>query len=393
MIAGCLKGFALGDRHLTWRRNWSYSLLTGATLIIIVGAHALPPSYRVLSIAAAGICSMTSCVVRLLGSRYWRGSWAYAMMCVVSTTGSFIMLPRLVRAFPIGRETQFLGDSAHQLVTLLAIIVLSFFMQVAFIGLLANRETRRRILAERRTARAAERARQMQIAQIESDHRSSERLAFLRMLTHEVRQPMNNAQAALQAISMQISSPKGEGIEGVIRRTQSVLDDIVLSLSNAITGATLIDRGAGANFKSIDVLTVCHLAILDAPPHEHQRIAFRHGEHELFLDCDPVLMRLCLRNLIDNAIKYSPRGSSVGFQVLIDDANFGIRFLVKNQLADPLSMQGNIFERGKRSVDKIHEGFGVGLFIARETAKLHFGTLTYYQSSPYDVTFDLFVPS
>ncbi|PLK24403.1 sensor histidine kinase KdpD [Novosphingobium sp. TH158] len=395
IIAGLLKGLALGDGRITWRRNRTYLVLAVVSVGLVLISHVVPRNYHLLFISSGGMLAMAASAFRLVQSRYWRGSWAYNLMSFASVVGSMILFPRFLTAYPIGNEVQFYGSNHNQIVSVLAIIVLSFFMQVAFIGLLAKRETRQRVLAERRSTRAAERNRLAKAAEEDAARRSEERLGFLRMLTHEVRQPMNNAQAALQAIVMEMALPQATPakLQSTVSKTQTVLDEIVLTLSNAIAGATLIERGAGASFKAVDVISVCELAILDCPVNEQHRIGFTRTENEIFLDCDPILMRLCLRNLLDNAVRYSPRGSAIDFRVIVDESSFGIKFSVTNELADDLSMHGNLFEKGKRSVDKIYEGYGVGLFIASETAKVHFGTLAYHQASPSVVTFDLFIPA
>lgn len=394
LMAGCFKALALGDgRLLSLRNRWCMAMLVLAISIIMI-AGIMPDQFRLLAITVSSVLSMLGNICRLMGSRRWRGSWAYYLMLATVTCSAGVMSARIVQAYPFGEQTTFFGNSAIQTASVLGVIVVSFFMQIAFIGLLASRQSRIRVLAERRSVRAAERARVMRIAKAETDRLSEERLGFLKMLTHEVRQPMNNAQAALQSIVMQISSAASHParVSEAARKTQNVLDGIVLTLTNAIAGATLIERGQGASLQRVDAIDICHLAILDCQLSDQGRISFVHDDPHLFLDCDPVLMRLALRNLLDNAIKYSPRGSPIIFRAAVDDQEFGARFTVSNELADTLSLHGNIFERGKRAVDKVYEGFGVGLFIVNETARVHFGQLTYHQRNASEVTFDLFIP-
>lgn len=394
VTAGCLKALTLGDGHLLNSRNRWCMAAIGLSFAIILSAFALPGQYGLLAIALSGTFAMAANICRLLQSRRWRGSWAYYLMLTTVGGSASVMATRVFDAYPFGDQTKFLGGEVTHTINILGVIVVSFFMQIAFIGLLASRQSRIRVLAERRSVRSAERTRIMKIAKAETDRLSEERLGFLKMLTHEVRQPMNNAQAALQAILMQMSSTGSSPVKvrDSVRKTQNVLDEIVLTLSNAIAGATLIERGEGLSLQRVDAIDICHLAILDCRLSDQHRIAFEHDDAQIFLDCDPVLMRLSLRNLLDNAIKYSPRGTPIVFRAVVDEAEFGARFTVSNELADTLSLHGNIFERGKRSVDKVYEGFGVGLFIVSETARVHFGQLTYYQKSVTEVTFDLFIP-
>ena len=178
----------------------------------------------------------------------------------------------------------------------------------------------------------------------------------------------------------------------VVHRTERVLDEITLTLSNAITGATILERDGIVSLEPVEITGICRLAIMDCPTHEQHRIKFHHPDHEVFAHCDPVLLRLALRNLLDNAVKYSPHSSVVGFTVKYDEDDFGLCFTVHNKLAELNSLEGNIFERGKRGVDRVYEGHGLGLFVVSETARLHFGNLNYYQAAPDEVTFEIFLP-
>lgn len=394
VLATCMKALALGDGRLLSRRSRVWTATIALSLLIMVGTCLVPSRYLLLGIAVSGLLSTVSCIGRLLSSRHWRGSPAYFMMLAALVPGVLAMAPRLLTAYPFGVEQRFLGQTPAQLAGTVGVIVISFFMQFSFIGLLSARVSRQRLRAERGRARAAERTRAMAVAKAETDRLAEERLGFVRMLTHQVRQPMNNAQAALQAVSIQLSSGNASPAiaRQAVRRTQDVLDEIVLTLSNAIAGSTLIERGVGVNLQNVEIMAISQIAIFDCQLSEQHRIRFRCTESQLHLDCDPILLRLCLRNLLDNAVKYSPGNSPVTFQVVVDDEQFGIKFIVTNHLADPLCLHGNIFERGKPSVDKVEEGYGVGLFIVSETARIHRGSLSYYQIAPDLVSFEMFLP-
>lgn len=394
IMSGMVKAFALLEGRLSFRRNRITVISAAVGLLIGAVGYVVPFDYRLLTITVAGVCVNLACISALIPARRWRGSWAswlMVMALVVAVVGNNF---RVITAYPIGVDRTFMGQTDLQFLSVFAVITLSFFMQVAFIGMLHARETRVIMLANRRAARINERALVLKLAKQETDKLAAERLTMLQLLTHEVRQPINNAQAALQAVMMQLAEeqPKPETIRKVVRRTERVLDDITLTLSNAITGATLLERHGIVSLEPVEITGICRLAIMDCPTHDHHRIKFHHPDHEIFAHCDPVLLRLALRNLLDNAVKYSPHSSPVNLTVCYDDEAFGLRFTVQNRMADLRSLQGNIFERGKRGVDRAYEGFGLGLFVISETARLHFGELNYYQASPDEVTFEMFLP-
>lgn len=394
ILSGCFKAISLREGRPTYHRNLFSTTLIGFAISSGTVGFFVPFDYRLLLIMIAGLFVNLACITALVGARRWRGSWASWLMIGSLTTAALGNNIRLITVYPVGTDRTFLGQTDAQFLSIFAVITLSFFMQVAFIGLLHARDDREKLMASRRTIRADARALALKQAKLETDKLAAERLTMLQLLTHEVRQPLNNAQAALQTIMMQLTAPSThpDVIKNVVHRTERVLDDITLTLSNAITGATLIDRHQVVALEPVEVIGICRLAIMDCSAHDRQRIDFAHPEEDVFAHCDPVLLRLALRNLLDNAVKYSPHSSRVKFTVEFDDGAFGIRFAVYNKLADLNSLQGNIHERGKRGVDRAYDGYGVGLFIVSETARLHFGELSFYQTKPDDVTFVMFLP-
>lgn len=394
IISATLKAIALGEGRLFWRRNILSTALMVSGFLAITAAWAVSPDYRLLCMLLGGLCNSMACALRLSSARRWRGSWATTLIILSTGTSAIANFARLFTAYPLGPERTFMGTSSAQFASIMALITLSFFLQVGFLGLLASRISRTQLFVQRRAARVSGRESALKAAKAETDELLGERMALLKLLTHEVRQPLNNAQAALQSIMLQVSSPaiRTAAINSAARKTQAVLDMVVLSLSNAIVGTTLIERGKGVDLKPVDVVSISRLAMLDCTDIDQRRIAFHAPEDMVYACGDPVLLRLALRNLLDNALKYSPRQSQIDFDISIDEFAFCLRVKVSNDLADPFSLHGNIFERGKRGVDKTHEGFGVGLFIVSETARIHYGELCYYQSRPERVTFEVAIP-
>ena len=87
-----------------------------------------------------------------------------------------------------------------------------------------------------------------------------------------------------------------------------------------------------------------------------------------------VLLQEMFKNLLDNAIKYTPKGGCVTARILytespifeVEDTGIGI----------PESEQEHIFERFYRVLGSGVDGSGLGLAIVREIAELHRATIT-----------------
>lgn len=121
------------------------------------------------------------------------------------------------------------------------------------------------------------------------------------------------------------------------------------------------------------------------------------AQSELPLSGDPSLLRRMLLNLLDNAIKYTPRGGTVTacarqeggeYRVSIEDTGQGV----------PPELQSKIFERFFR-VDKARSrgegtigGAGLGLSIASWIANAHGGRVVLTRSGSEGSLFTVFLP-
>jgi two-component system sensor histidine kinase SenX3 len=92
---------------------------------------------------------------------------------------------------------------------------------------------------------------------------------------------------------------------------------------------------------------------------------------------DERLLRRISTNLLENAIKFSPTGSSIGVAVAADPGRVEIRVLDEAPTLSP-EERGKVFERFYRSPttrDIERTGSGLGLAIAQWAVKLHGGTI------------------
>ncbi|WP_418648347.1 sensor histidine kinase [Thauera butanivorans] len=98
------------------------------------------------------------------------------------------------------------------------------------------------------------------------------------------------------------------------------------------------------------------------------------GDGELLVEGNPVLLREMVKNLVDNAVKYTPRGGRVtvrtrfaGSPILeVEDTGPGI----------PETDRERVFERFYRVLGSGADGSGLGLPIVREIAELHRAIVT-----------------
>lgn len=108
--------------------------------------------------------------------------------------------------------------------------------------------------------------------------------------------------------------------------------------------------------------------------------------------CDPDLTRLALRNLADNAVKYTPAGTTVrlsgehthdGLVLTVEDEGDGLPEVIVERLFQP-------GQRGRDTRDK--PGWGMGLPLARHMIESQGGTLTATSTPGRGCLFRIWLP-
>ena len=92
---------------------------------------------------------------------------------------------------------------------------------------------------------------------------------------------------------------------------------------------------------------------------------------------DPLRLEQVIRNLIDNAIKYSPQGGSIDV-VLGPVDGTGVSLVVRDHgLGIPPERRENLFDRFYQAHGEGHfGGLGLGLYISRQIVELHGGHIS-----------------
>lgn len=351
---------------------------------------------RLFMLSSIGATIAAASVISVRNDRTWRGLPAKKLI-IATFSAAFAMLAwRLHSAYPFGTQKAFVGPGREQIVALALLIAITVFMQIGFIGLISGRMARLHHLSEIRTARAGYRARGLRDLNHRLTQASRERSLLLELLTHEVRQPLNNAQAAIQTIIHELTStPQDAGnrrLQILVSRTQQIIDSITLALSNAIVGASLVNRHDSNAEHAIELGDLVNFAVKDCPVAMQSRVEIRQPAYPVFAVVDPGLMRLAMRNLIDNALKYSPADSMVIAELKGSGKRMGALFSVTNEVSDPFHLKGEIFALKVRGEGQIGEGDGIGLYVVSQVARVHHGLVTFDQPSPDQVRFDLFIP-
>ncbi len=239
-----------------------------------------------------------------------------------------------------------------------------------------------------------ERARAQDLAhQVEAARRSEQlRTTLIDAMAHEFKTPLTSIRAATTSL---LSSPD----QPLESRTEllEVADEEARHLQALIDDAVEMARLESDHIQVRRELTDPKELMEDVVESLHTQIDNRpveiRSEGSLpQLSLDRRLLKLALKQVLDNALKYSPPRSPVMVR-LSNSANV-VNFEITDRGAGiPEQEQGRLFERFYRSPSVKNQvpGFGLGLAIANNIVQAHHGELT-VTSRPGETTFRMTLP-
>ena len=252
-----------------------------------------------------------------------------------------------------------------------------------------------RKLAEEETLRALQREREL----------SEAKSRFIAMTSHDLRTPLTTIQSSVDLLRRYAEQAPLEKrlehfnrISSAIERMNSMVEDVLI-LSEAEAGKLELKAAP------VDVVQLCHSSVselLVADEKQH-KITFTHlgnckaadGELEAAnqYHLDEKLVRYILSNLLSNALKYSPQGSTVQFDLICHLDK--VVFQVQDQgIGIPSEDIPRLFESFHRASNVgATQGTGLGLAIVKQCVDLHGGGIVVDSFVGKGTTFTVTLPS
>lgn len=232
---------------------------------------------------------------------------------------------------------------------------------------------------------------QVTAEKINAEQANAEKSRFLAAASHDLRQPLNAIGLFIQALSQRLSDKQHLDILSPLRQSFTALKgllDTLLDLSRLDSGDLELD------WQPVPLNSVV-LPLLDEfqVKAAHKGLSLDYQPSDVVIQTDPMVLARLLRNLLDNAVKYTHQG---GIRILLSRQRDQLRLAVKDTgIGIPHQELGKIFNEYHQIANKrrdARKGIGLGLSIVQKMAHL-LGSEVQVESEPgKGSTFSLTLP-
>ena len=193
---------------------------------------------------------------------------------------------------------------------------------------------------------------------------------FIITASHELRTPLTAVLGYIELLAAYNSSLSLETRADFIAKAHHGCDELALMVNNIMDASRVqLDTENVPLGRVVLAEPIQHvLEILEAMTQREQRTIQVDVADEVSVMADTMRLRQVLLNLMSNALKYSPPGSSIEITSVIDDGHVTIR-VQDHGLGVPIEDQVHLFERFvrlERDMNSPVRGAGLGLYICKQ---------------------------
>ena len=217
---------------------------------------------------------------------------------------------------------------------------------------------------------------------------------FIAMASHELKTPLTSLKAYLQLMETKLSGTTDPFVKTAVAKSGNQVNKMT-ALIHGFLDLSKIEPGKLKLVRTIfDINLLIEEVMTETRVLSNTHSLRFKSSGELTINADRAKVGQVISNLINNAIKYSPRGSYVNLQCEADDDNVVVSVTDEGIGIKPKD-QEKIFQRFYRAEEDQYKhisGFGIGLYLSSEIIQRHKGRLWVKSSEGEGSTFYFSLP-
>jgi len=222
------------------------------------------------------------------------------------------------------------------------------------------------------------------------------RRMFLAILSHDLRNPLNNIRMAAQMVSRTTNEDLGatKALSMVERNTETIMrltNDLIDFASTGLGSAMPLTRSL------VDLETLGRKVFEEFCFAYPQRTLRFHPDGDLTGDWDAARLQQVVSNLMGNALQHGASAGPVELSIVSEESTV---FLSVHNEGSPIppEMLPTIFDplmryaKSESAAQRVSSSIGLGLYIVREVVVAHGGTITVTSTAQAGTTFTVCLP-
>lgn len=205
---------------------------------------------------------------------------------------------------------------------------------------------------------------------------------FMMAITHELKTPVAVAKLNLETLLMRKLDEEKQ--QKLLQLALQETNRLNVLCSNLLISSQIEAGGYRITQEDINISELVSNAVSDFLNRFPQRVLQTDIEKEHFVNGDVLLLQMAINNLVDNAIKYSPKDSVIKVQLSLRNGSIIIKVMNEGAGIDTKDRE-KIFEKFYRAGNEATrkaKGTGLGLYITRRIIETHKGKI--YVDPLYD---------
>lgn len=240
---------------------------------------------------------------------------------------------------------------------------------------------------------AIDRALDIELKNIQLELVNGEKNKLFSIVAHDLRSPLASIQSYLELLT---AFPlKEEEKKEIELKLLSLTKNTSNMMANLLSWSKSQLEGVQVNIQTLNLMKTLRdmLKVETSIAHEKEIILTHHIDENIYVRADANMLLLVIRNLINNAIKFTPEGGNIQIMAAVTD---DCRITVidsGNGIAE--SDQKHVFSLKAKSTfgTNNEKGVGLGLILCKEFIELQNGSIEFISTQGSGTSFMVSVPA